>query len=193
MMKNKKGFTLMEVMLVMAIFSMASVVIFSVFMSNYMRIEAQGRETYLQEDIDRGLTRLSNRLMGTCEIVENRDIGVSDTVLLSFNYYYKDNKEPYEGDLYLVENDGLYTLKLHSKREVESKVEELTNTFMSYVKNFNINFINESGGTTSPAQACALEINYTVTTSYKKIVKEKTGKVIIKLRNINPNQEEIGG
>lgn len=181
MIKYKKGFTLIEVILAIAIFSMVAVVIFSLFMSNYLRIEAQSRETYLQEEIDRGLIRLSDRLMGTCEILNKEDTGFN-TEFMSFKYYYKDSTTPYEGELSLEKSDGLYILKLKSKPEGEDT--EVTNTLMSFLKRFKMNFINENGAITSRERACALEINYTVTTSYKKIVKEKEGKLTIKLRNI---------
>ena len=186
MMRCKKGFTLIEVILVMGMFSMISVVIFSLFSTNYMRMEAQQRETYLQQDIDRGLTQLSNRLMGTTRIIDKKD-DEKNTNSLSFEFYYKDNETPYEGKLKLVEN----TLILDSERTINGESEAFTNTLMSYVENFKINYINENGQeitkteiTNNTQKVSALEINYTVATSYKKIVKKKSGKLKIKLRNI---------
>lgn len=199
MMRYKKGFTLIEVILVMGMFSMVSVVIFSLFSTNYMRMEAQGRETYLQQDIDRGLTQLSNRLMGTTEILPlKEDEEKNITELLNFKYYYKDNETPnerslYKGELYLEKNDeGDTLLKLDSKRITDEKSEKTsTNILMSYIKEIKITFINESGEeitrdeiSNNTQKASALEINYTVSTSYKKIDKKKDGTITIKLRNI---------
>jgi len=196
MMRYKKGFTLIEVILVTAMFSMVSVVISSLFSTNYMRMEAQGRETYLQQDIDRGLTQLSNRLMGTTKIIDKtEDDAEENTIEMNFEFYYKDNETPnesslYEGRLYLEEN----TLKLDS-RKANKESEEHTNILMSYIEFFKINYINENGEKITKREIAnktqkvsALEINYTVSTSYKTIVKSKRGTLNIKLRNIKPTQ-----
>ena len=170
----------------MGMFSIVSVVLVSVFRTNYMRMEAQGRETYLQQDIDRGLTQLSNRLMGTMEI--NEKVGGE---LLNFDYYYKNNTTIYEGKIYLEENiemsaektEKIYTLKFDSNKKGESIIN--TNTFMSHVKTFAIDYIDKGGAaTTIKENARAVEINYRVLTSFKTIVKEKDGTLKIKLRNI---------
>ncbi|WBW99590.1 PulJ/GspJ family protein [Oceanirhabdus sp. W0125-5] len=187
MMKNKKGFTLIELILVIGLFSVASLVIFSLFMSNYMRMEAQGRETYLQEDIDRGLTQLSDRLMGTSKIIKITEAeSGSNTTSMEFQYYFKDKDDPYNGKLYLEGKDGEYTLKLdYSIRGSEVA----TKTLMSYLEVFEIKLIDHDGNPVTDYEkylnkVCSLEINYTVATSYKKIVKRKSGKLNIKLRNI---------
>lgn len=187
MIKYKKGFTLIELILVMGMFSIVLGVLFAVFRTDYMRMEAQGRETYLQQDIDRGLTQLSNRLMGATKINEK-----DGEELLNFNYYYRDNTTLYTGKIYLEENTemsaeesvNINTLKFDSWLAGESPANINTNIFMSHVETLAIDYIDESGGGTVKENVTAVEINYRVLTSFRTISKSKDGTLRIKLRNI---------
>ncbi len=166
----------MEVMLALAMLSTAAIVISSVFLSNYMRIEAQGKETYLHEEIDRGITRLSDRLKGACKILPFEDEDHSD-VLLRFEYYYRDSDKPFVGKLYLEGN----ILKLESIKDSQTKI----NTIMGYLDEFTVVLLNNRGNKEpNKEQVCAVKLVYKVSTEYRKIHKEKEGEVVIKLRNI---------
>lgn len=176
---RKRGFTLIEVMIALAMFSTASVVIFSVFISNNNRIEAQGKETFLQESLDRGIYRLTDRVKGTTEILE---LGNGVDFLMKFKYYYRDNDSEFEGTLYLEEEDGQRVLKLLSKKDGDEKITEL----MKYVDVFELNLLDSDGNTTTDvSEGKSLFVKYNVSTKYRKITKLRSGNTVIQFKNIH--------
>lgn len=176
---RRRGFTLIEVMIALAMFSTASVVIFSVFISNHNRIEAQGRETFLQESIDSGMARLTDRMKGTTEVIE---LGNGVDFLIKFKYYYRDNDSEIEGRLYLEEKDGQKILKLHNKK---GGVEE-TRELMKYIDDFEVKLLDRDGNiTTDVDKGQSLLMEYNVSTSYRKIRMTKNGNTVVEFKNIH--------
>lgn len=176
---RRRGFTLIEVMIALAMFSSASVVIFSVFISNHNRIEAQGRETFLQESIDSGIARLTDRMKGTTEVLE---VGNGVDFLIKFKYYYRDNDSEIEGKLYLEEEDGQKVLKLHNKK---GGVEE-TRFLMKYIDDFEVELLDENGNiTTVVGEARSLFIKYNVSTKYRRIRMTKNGNTVVEFKNVH--------
>ncbi|MFD3156361.1 prepilin-type N-terminal cleavage/methylation domain-containing protein [Haloimpatiens sp. FM7330] len=133
MLKNKhKGFTLIEVIIALAIFIIIITMLYSFFLSNYKVFRSTETNVELRNEGEKAVEQLSKEAMQSSKIIELEDVNGNDilenkneVMIKCIKFKNSDNSCKF-----LIEGNVLYSIKENKKKQISK-----------YIKNVNVKSI----------------------------------------------------